>query len=385
VTTTSHFYRICGCDAPLSAVRETPAVASRPLSLRALNRALLARQLLLERVSMAPGDAVAHLVGMQAQEPQAPYLGLWSRLEDFSPDTLSELLAQRRMVRAGLMRVTLHLVGAEDYARLWPLLRERLAAGFASSPFSRRLASADLREVVAAGAEHLAREPHTRPTLGQALAPRWPDAQPEALAMAVTMLTPVLQIPPRGLWRASGQPRWAPAAQWLGHELPEESDARPIVMRYLAAFGPATVTDFAAWSGLKGARAIVDELREELVVGRDDAGRELFDVPGAPLPDPEVAAPPRFLAPFDNAILAHADRSRIIAPEHRRSVFTDRLMRTFLLDGFVAGMWALKDGQLTVTPFEPLKRRDRDALAAEAERVVHFLGGDRVSILAGGG
>jgi hypothetical protein len=360
-------------------------VASRPLSLRALNRALLARQMLLARVSMTPADAVAQLVGMQAQEPQAPYLGLWSRLEGFSPDALSELLAQRRMVRAGLMRVTIHLVSAEDYARLWPLLAERLAAGFAASPFARRLAGADLRQVVAAGAEQLAREPHTRPALGQALGSRWPDAQPEALAMAATMLTPVLQIPPRGLWRASGQPRWSPAAQWLGQTLPEDRDAAPIVRRYLAAFGPATVADFAAWSGLKGARAIIEDLREELVVFRDDAGRELLDVPGAPLPDPSIAAPPRFLAPFDNAILAHADRSRIIAPEHRPRVFADRLMRTFLLDGFVAGRWACKGGELTVAPFAPLRRRDRDALGHEAERVVTFLGGDRVSIASGGG
>jgi winged helix DNA-binding protein len=355
-------------------------VADPPLSLRALNRALLARQLLLERVAFLPADAVEHLVGMQAQDPQAPYLGLWSRLEDFSPQTLSDLTAQRRLVRAGLMRVTIHLVSAEDYARLWPLLRGRLAAGFATSPFARRLAGADLDEVVEAGHTHLARAPHTRAELGRVLAERWPQADGPSLAVAATMLAPVVQVPPRGLWRASGQARWAPAAQWLGRELPDAVDARPIVMRYLAAFGPATVTDFAAWSGLKGARAIVEGIREELVTLRDAAGRELFDVPGAPLPDPDVAAAPRFLAPFDNAILAHADRSRIIAPAHRPLVFADRLMRTFLLDGCVAGTWGLKAGELTVAPFEAVARRERDALVAEAERVVQFLGGDRVSI-----
>ena len=203
--------------------------------------------------------------------------------------------------------------------------------------------------------------------------------------MAATMLAPVVQVPPRGLWRASGQARWAPATDWIGRALPEEVDPAPIVRRYLAAFGPATVADFAAWSGLTGARAIVEGLREELVVVRDDAGRELLDVPGAPLPDPEVAAPPRFLAPFDNAILAHADRSRIIAPEYRPRVFADRLMRTFLIDGFVAGTWGFKDASLIVAPFEPLARRDRDALVLEAERVVNFLGGHRVSIASGGG
>ena len=368
MTTTSHFYRIWRGCAPLCAVRETPAVAGRPLSLRALNRALLARQMLLARVRMGPGEAVQRLVGMQAQEPQAPYLGLWSRLEAFSPEGLSELVAERRLVRAGLMRVTIHLVSAEDYAQLWPLLRERLASGFRSSPFARRLAGADLEEVVGAGHTHLTRAAHTRSELGRVLAERWPQADGPSLAMAATMLAPVVQVPPRGLWRQGGQARWSPAPDWIGRALPEEVDPAPIVRRYLAAFGPATVADFAAWSGLTGARAIVESLREELVVVRDDAGRELLDVPGAPLPDPDVAAPPRFLAPFDNAILAHADRGRIIAPEHRPRVFADRLMRTFLLDGFVAGSWGFKAGELTVAPFEPLERRERDALVAEAER-----------------
>ena len=143
-------------------MRQTPAVAATVLSLRALNRALLARQLLLERVSLPAEDAVAHLVGMQAQEPQAPYLGLWSRLEDFSPQAVSESIAERRLVRAGLMLVTIHLVSAEDYARLWPLLRGRLAAGFAASPFARRLAGADLDEVVGAGHTHLTRSVRSR-------------------------------------------------------------------------------------------------------------------------------------------------------------------------------------------------------------------------------
>jgi hypothetical protein len=366
-------------------VRETPAVADRPLSLRALNRALLARQMLLAREAIEPLAAVQRLVGMQAQEPQAPYLGLWSRLEDFSPEALSELLAQRRLVRAGLMRVTIHLVSAEDYAQLWPLLRERLASGFASSPFARRLGDAEVEAVVAAGAAYLEAEPHTRAALGRALAQRWPDAQADALAMAATMLAPVVQVPPRGLWRASGQARWSPAPDWLGRALPDDVDPAPIVRRYLAAFGPATVADFAAWSGLKGARALVETVREQLVRRRDEAGRELLDVPGAPLPDPSVEAPPRFLAPFDNAILAHADRSRIIAPEHRGAAFADRLMRTFLLDGFVAGIWGLRDGELTVAPFARLARRDRDALMVEAERMLALLGGDRVRVAPGGG
>jgi hypothetical protein len=360
-----HFYRISGTGVPLRC--ETPrAVVAPPLSLRALNRTLLARQMLLTRVPCPPGDAVTHLVGMQAQEPQAPYLGLWSRLSDFDPGALSSLLAERQLVRAGLMRVTLHLVSAEDYRVLWPMMRDTIAAAFAGGPFARRLGGARVDEVVAAGQAVLAAEPHTRAELGRVLADRWPDAEPDALAMAATMHTPVVQTPPRGLWRASGQARWTPAAEWLGSPVDGRADPAPIIRRYLRAFGPATVADIAAWSGLSGVRALVGD---DLVRRRDEAGRELLDVPDAPLPDPDTPAPPRFLAPFDNAILAHADRRRIIAAEHRPRVFADRLMRTFLLDGFVAGTWAIRDGALTLDPFGALT----DELLAEAERVAAFL------------
>lgn len=344
------------------------------LSVRALNRALLARQALLERVSMEPRHAVEHLVGMQAQEPQAPYLGLFSRLEDFDPQALSELVAARGLVRAGLMRVTLHVVSAEDYVLLWPLMRETIAGAFARGPFARRLGGAVVSDVVAAGTALLEVRPYTRAELGRALGERWPKAQPDALAMAATMLTPVVQVPPRGLWRASGQARWTPAGAWLRRPIDGAADPARIVPRYLAAFGPATVADIGAWSGLTGVRAVVEGLRDELVAVFDDAGRELFDVPGAPLPDADTPAPVRFLAPFDNAILAHADRTRIIPEAYRPRVFEDRLMRTFLVDGFVAGSWRVADGALRVEPFAPLARADRAAAVQEAERVAAFLG-----------
>lgn len=350
-------------------------MADSVLTRRALNRALLARQLLLERGPMEPLDALEHLVGMQAQEPQAPYQGLWTRLERFDPHALSALIESRRAVRAGLMRVTLHLVSAEDYGRLWPLMREVLAGGFRSSPFAKRLDGAVVEQVVAAGQKLLAEQPLTRAELGRRLGERWPTADAPSLAYPPTMLAPVIQVPPRGLWRGSGQARWAPAAAWLGRELVEAPDLERLVIRYLTAYGPASVRDIQAWSGLTRLNAVFERLRGGLRTFRDERGTELFDVPHGALPDPDTPAPPRLLAPFDNAILAHADRGRIIAPGHRDAVFADRLMRTFLIDGFVAGRWQLKDNVLELTPFIPLTPHNRKALAEEAEHTASFLTG----------
>jgi len=362
------------------------------LTRHALNRALLARQLLLEPADLEPLAAIEHLVGMQAQEPQAPYLGLWTRLRDFDPRALSGLLESRRAVRAGLMRWTIHLVSADDYARLWPLVREVAARGFRGSPFSKQLGGAAVDDVVAAGHELLVERPLSRAELAALLAERFTGADPASLAMAATVLAPVVQVPPRGLWRAGGQARWAPAEQWLDGAPRERSpgafdgDAdreralEALARRYLAAFGPASARDMQAWSGLTRLAAIFERMRPELRCYRDAAGTELFDLPDAPLPDPDTPAPPRLLAPFDNAILGHAERSRIISAEHRRALVADRLMRTFLIDGFVAGTWQLKDGELRLRPFAPLPGPDRDALVAEAERTAAFLapGGDGV-------
>jgi hypothetical protein len=339
-------------------------VSAPVLTRRALNRALLARQLLLERVSMPALDAVEHLVGMQAQEPQAPYLGLWSRLQDFDPCALSDLLESRQVVRASLMRWTIHLVSASDYARLWPLMREVAARGFRGSAFSKQLGGAAPEEVVAHAHEFLSDRPHSRAELAPRLAERWPEADPPSLAMAATVLAPVVHVPPRGLWGQGGQTRFAPAAAWLGRELDGASDPDAMVLRYLAAFGPASVRDIQAWSGLTRLGSVIARL--DLVKFCNEEGTELLDVPGGVLPSPEVAAPVRILPPFDNVILGHADRTRVISDEDRARVNRDRLMRTFLVDGFVAGAWQVKDGTLSLEPFRPLTRLQRSELLDEA-------------------
>ena len=354
-----------------------PERRPRPvLSGRALNRALLERQMLLERRPLGVAEAIEHLVGMQAQEPQAPYVGLWSRLEGFRPDALSDLIANRGAVRGGLMRSTIHLVTAHDYARLWPLMRVVLARNFRGSRFSKAITGVDLDELLATGRELLAETPRTRAELSTLLAERWPKADPASLASAVSFLSPIVQVPPRGLWREGGPARWTTADAWLGRELHEDPAVDNVVLRYLAAFGPATIKDVQAWCGLTKLREVTDRLGHWLRSFDDGRGRELVDVPHAPLPDPEIPAPPRFLAPFDNAILSHDDRGRIIAPEHRGAVYRDRLMRTFLVDGFVAGTWQIEGATLHLRPIRPLRGHDRRAVSEEGERLLGFAATD---------
>ncbi len=357
----------------------TGDAASEVLSLRALNRALLARQMLLERRELAVADAIERLVGMQAQEPQAPYIGLWTRLADFAPHELSELIATRGAVRGGLMRATIHLVTARDWAGLRPLSSPVLARNFAGSQFSKAIAEVDLEQLLKRGRALLADKPHSRAELAPLLAADWPGVDATSLAYAVTYLEPIVQVPPRGLWRQSGQARWTTAAAWLGDGLDGEPAAEDLVLRYLAAFGPATVKDMQAWSGLTKLSQVTDRMRDRLRVFRDERGRELLDVPEGLLPDPYGPAPPRFLAPFDNAILSHQDRGRIIAPEHRAAISGDRLLRTFLVDGFVAGTWRFDGAALHVQPIGDLSASDRDAVVEEGERLIAFMGPRRAA------
>jgi hypothetical protein len=213
------------------------------------------------------------------------------------------------------------------------------------------------------------------------LAERWPDRDPLSLAYAVTFLVPLVQVPPRGIWGQSGQATWATTESWLGGPLDPDPSPDEVFLRYLAAFGPATVADARAWSGLGGLREVFERLRPRLVTFRDERGRELFDVPGAPLPDPGRPAPPRFLQAFDNALLSHHDRTRIISDEHREKLSRDRSMRGVLLDGFACATWKTEQGgrrlTLVIEQFEPLPGEDRDALAEEGERLLGFLAGKR--------
>ncbi|WP_128381118.1 winged helix DNA-binding domain-containing protein [Streptomyces cavernae] len=348
------------------------------LDTRALGRATLARQLLLDRADMPVLDAVAHLGGLQAQEPQEPFVGLWSRLRAFDPATLSELLTGRSVVRTHLMRRTVHLVTADDAlawrARHEPMLRQRVLG-----VYRRELDGVDLDELAAAARAVLADgEPRSMSGLARALAERWPEPGPRALGeMVITALVPVAQLPPRGLWRMKAGVRNLPLSLWLGREVdPPSTDGsdpvgRAMVRRYLAAFGPAASADLRAWCGLAGLPAAVAALREELVTFRDERGRELLDLPDAPRPDPDTPAPVRFLPAFDNALLGYHDRGRIVDDAHRGLSVAGA--RVVLVDGRVAATWSVEAGTVLVTPLRPFSRDDRTAVAEEGRALASFL------------
>jgi hypothetical protein len=353
------------------------------LGRRALNRALLERQLLLRRHQMPVPRAVEHLVGLQAQEPPDPYVALWSRLEGFGPEALSRLLANRRAVRTTLMRGTIHLVTARDCLAMWPVMRPFLERTFQGQPWGRNLADLEIEKVLEAGRELVEAKPMTNAQLGPLLLERWPDRDPASLAAAVRYLLPMVQVPPRGIWGASGRPTVTTAEHWLGHPLGTKPAPDRMIVSYLAAFGPATVADMRTWSGLAGLREVADRLRPRLRTFRDENGRELFDVADAPFPDPDTPAPPRFLPTYDNILLSHDDRSRIISQGDRRRLTADSYQGNFgtvLIDGFVRGRWKIKrQGQattLTITPLQRLARRESAGVTDEGARLLAFAAAD---------
>lgn len=353
------------------------------VSKRSLNRATLARQLLLERTRIGVAEALKHLVGLQAQTANTWYTGLWSRLDGFDPAEVSRLLVERDVVRVALMRSTIHLVTAEDALWLRPLLQPAVERPLTGE--RRRGLRAMHDEIAEAGRMLLRDRPLTNIELGQALARRWPAAEPADLAMAVRVWVPLVQVPPRGVWGASGAARHVPLESWL----PERPTASPppsaedLVVRYLAAFGPATVDDAQVWSGLTRLREAFETLRPELLVFRDESGRELFDLPDAPRPQDDTPAPPRFLYDFDNLLLSHADRTRFLSDERREwmlSVTKRFSYGTLLVDGFVAGVWRIsrEDGAavLAIRLAERLAEHDSAAIAEEGERLLAFWSAD---------
>lgn len=324
---------------------------------------------------MAPLAMVEHLVAMQAQNPLDPYIALWSRLEAFQPDTLAAAIEDRRAVRMGLLRTTLHLATADDALAMYPVIRPVLARAWKSSPFIKLLPGADIEAILGEARRRLDAGPLTASELGRQLGETWPEFPPTPLGYAARFLLPIVQPPPRGVWGRTGRPVWANLESWVDRPLGSTSTPDEWVLRYLSAFGPATVTDIRTWSWSTALREVVERLRRQLVTFRDEAGRELFDLPHAPRPDPETPAPPRFLPEYDNVALSHDDRSRIIAD----SAF-GRLtgyVGTFTVDGFIRGQWRIDKARdratLILQPFEPPPAADSDELVAEGERLVAFL------------
>jgi hypothetical protein len=357
-------------------------LTAESLSRRALNRATLERQLLLRRSELPVLDAIEHLVGLQAQVPFDPYTALWSRLREFSPDSLAELLVERRVVRTTVMRATIHLVSADDCLLLRPLMQPVLDAELARHrDYSPPLRGLDLEPALEYARTVLAERPRTGPELRAAFGERFPGQDAAALAYACRCLLPLVQVPPRGVWGLTAAVTTTTAESWLGRPLAERPSLDEVVQRYLAAFGPAAVADVGTWSRLTGLRAVVERLRPRLRTFRDERGRELFDLPDAPRPDPATPAPPRFLPEYDNVLLSHADRSRFVAPEERARVggLAGRVHGSVLYDGFGWGVWRLERDResgaatLVIGRLRRATARATDSVAAEGRRLLRFL------------
>ncbi|MFH9689599.1 winged helix DNA-binding domain-containing protein [Streptomyces sp. NPDC021019] len=354
---------------------KTHRTAEQPtvLSARALNRATLDRQLLLHRSPMSAKDAVAHLLGLQAQNTKPPYFQLYARLADFDPEELSALMASREVVRIVTLRSTLHTHTADDALTLRPLVQAARERELRT--FRRGLEGVDLDRLAAVAEELVVERPRPVKELREELLARWPDADPLALTVAARCLLPLVQVTPRGLWGRGGQVALTTAEHWLGRPAEPAPAPDATVLRYLGAFGPASVMDFQSWSGLTRTKEVFERLRPRLLTFRDERGVELFDLPDAPRPDPGTPAPPRFLPEFDNLLLGHADRTRVIAPVNKgRNGVGNQAYGSVLIDGFFDAVWRVEreDGTaiLTVQPLRSLVRAERAEITEEAARML---------------
>jgi hypothetical protein len=354
--------------------------ALRPLTLRQLNRATLARQMLLGRERVTPLAAIERLVGMQAQLPRPPFVGLWGRVEGFRREDLTKLFVGRQAVRATFLRGTLHVSSARDFVALRPTVQPVLDAGMRAIHKAQGT-RVDPERVTRQAREVLSEGPQTFEEVRDRLKQVNPGANERALGFAVRMLLPLVQVPvgEQAPWAFPANARFALAEEWLGKAIPTDPPAPPdaLVLRYLAAYGPASVADVQAWSGLPKLRDTLEALRPRLVTLRDEARRELFDLPDAPRPDADVPAPVRLIADYDNLITTRRDE-RFVAQGHRPKVFLPglRVAATVLVDGFVAGAWRMdrkKDvAVLAVDPFAPFSARTRKELIAEGESLLRF-------------
>jgi hypothetical protein len=356
----------------------TGVAAEGILSRRALNRALLERQLLLRRTRLPVSDTVEHLLGLQAQSVPPTYYGLWSRLERFDPHELGRMLTDREAVRMTLMRGTVHLVTVRDALLLRPLVQVVIERSHHGA-FGRRMGDADLTELQRAVREELDGEALHARELGRRLVARGIGDDVEAIGNATRVHVPLVQVPPRGVWGKSGQAKYATIEAWTGRQLDPEPSIDEVVLRYLAAFGPASVMDMQNWSGLTRLREVFERLRPRLVAFSDEEGKELFDLPDAPRRDPGVPAPVRFLGEYDNVLLGHADRTRIIPADFpwKDMLAPGRWVNNLLVDGMLRATWWIeREGRrratLAIRPFGELSAVDREDVTAEAERMLEF-------------
>jgi hypothetical protein len=352
----------------------------RILRLRELNRATLARQMLLDREALPVPAAIERLVGLQAQLAQPPYIGLWTRLRDFRREALARLIENRIVIKATLMRATLHLFTAEDYLRFRTTLQPVLT-GAGNAIAKRRGGDFDPEKLLTAARRYIEEKPRTFSEISDMVTKLMPGQDVGAMRYTVRTHLPLVQVPITGGWSYSNKPEFTLAESWIGRPISTKDNLRELVFRYLAAFGPASVTDMQTWLGLK-LKETFEKLKPDLQTYRDEQRRELFDLPELferGKPDGDVPAPVRFLPEFDNLLLSHSNRTRVIADEHRSKVYLPglRVAATILVDGFVRGVWKVEKTKnaatLVIEPFDKLTKRDRATLIEEGDRLVRFV------------
>ncbi len=341
---------------------------------RALNRTLWVRQHLAEPVRADPVDTVRHLLGLQAQEGRSPYLSLRARIRDFDPGSLSAAIVERRLVRLLSLRGTVHVLTPEDAATLRPWVQPMLDRISRSNALSRPARDIAGDELESATREALAEGPLPVGELGARLSGTFPGVPEGALRNAVSERVPLVQLPPRGLWKQAGGVVYDLADRWLDRPL-SEPDPRELVRRYLRASGPATPADMTKWSSVTGLAGVFNAMADELVSHEAEDGRVLWDVPDAPLADPSLGLPVRLLGPYDNLWLSHAERSRIADPRALRHWMGANGAGgcALFVDGFLAGTWRLVEGHVEVDQVRAFTKGERAALADEAARVEAFL------------
>jgi hypothetical protein len=352
-------------------------MADRILKLRELNRATLARQMLLERVPLTAAAAVERLAGLQAQLASAPYVGLWTRLRDFRREDLANQIEARKIVKATFIRSTLHLITAEDYVRFRATLQPMLSEAWWSIA-KRRGGEFDLQQVLKAARKFIGEKPRSFAEISDMLTRLLPDVDVGSMRGSVRTHLPMVQVPISTGWSYNNKPEFTLAEEWIGRKMSPQNNLQELVKRYLAAFGPASVTDAQSWYGMK-LKDTFESLRPGLQSYRAEGRRELFDLPEVTLPAEDVPAPVRFLPEYDNLLLSHSNRTRVVADEYRSKVYLPglRVAATILVDGFVRGVWKVEKTKtaaaLVIEPFEKLAKKDHAALAEEGERLVRFV------------
>jgi hypothetical protein len=347
-------------------------MSERVLSSRELNRALLARQLLLERSPLPLPRALERVAGLQTQYAPSAYISLWSRLQDFQREALTRALERRRAVQATLMRATIHMVSARDFHLFSAAIREGRREWWLRVQ-RKALEGIDMEEVGARVRKHLAPGPRRASELQAHLQA---EGYPRIAAVGAGMWVDIVRVPPSGTWEQRRADLYGLADQWIGSSPATETEGlEHLVRRYLGGFGPASLKDLASWSGLPPTtlRPVLGQL--PLRRFRDERGGELLDLSRSPLPDPDTPAPVRFLPTWDATLLVHARRTQILPEPYRHLVFhtrTPHSVNTFLVDGAVAGKWRYEEGRVELEPFGRLPRGTRSELEEEAERLAEF-------------